>query len=166
MDSDSGIVAALYRDQYRRLSAYVRRRLRCGEADDVVQEAFLHLLRSGDPTRLAQPRSYLYQIASNLIADTRRKQRHNEWRLVEDVDVDSLSEARSDHRQVADAMMRVSFVQMRLRELPEKCRTAYLMHQVEGKTCSEIAEQLDISPRTVNRMMSRAADELCVTPHS
>ena len=155
-------VAALYRDQYRPLSAFVRRRLRHGEADDVVQEAFLHLLRSGDPARLARPRSYLYQIASNLIIDLHRKQRRCELRLVEDIDVDSLSGARSDHRHASDAMMQASFVDIQLRKLPAKCRAVYVMHRFEGKTCGEIAEQLDISPRTVNRMMSRAEVEFCV----
>lgn len=162
MNSSDGMLAALYRDQYRPLSAYVRRRLRRGETDDFVQEAFLHLLRSGDPERLSHPRSYLYQIVSNLIVDSQRKGRHREQRLVEDVDVDNLPLERSDHRQAADAMMRASFVQIKLREMPEKCRAVYLMHQIEGKTCSEIAEQLDISPRTVNRMMNRVASEFCV----
>lgn len=162
MSNFSGAVAALYRDQYRPLTAYVRRRLRSGEADDVVQEAFLHLLRSGDPARLAQPRSYLFQIASNLIVDSYRKRRHREQRLAEDVDVDDAYGARMDHRQPEDAMMRASFVRIHLRDMPEQRRAVYVMHQIEGRTCSEIAETLDISTRTVNRMMSRATEDLGV----
>jgi RNA polymerase sigma-70 factor (ECF subfamily) len=109
---------------------------------------------------LAQPRSYLFQIASNLIVDSYRKRRHREQRLAEDVDFDDAHGARMDHRQAEDAMMRASFVRIQLRDMPEQRRAVYVMHQIEGRTCNEIAERLDISPRTVNRMMNRATEDL------
>lgn len=165
MNSVTNAVAALYRDEHRPLTAYVRRRLGGEEADDVVQDAFVNLLRSGDPARLTQPRSYLYRIASNLIVDHCRKRQRNDGALPNEVDVDSVAAA--DHRDLSDVAMRASFLQLYLRELPETCRTVYLMRQVDGMTCREIADDLDISPRTVNRMMSRAADKLSdMRPHS
>ena len=158
MNSVSDAIATLYRNEHRPLTAYVRRRLGSEEADDVVQESFVNLLRSGDLARLMQPRSYLYRIASNLIVDRCRRRRREDDSFSDEADVDTVTAA--DHYVVSDAVMRASFLQMFLRELPETFRTVYLMRRVDGMTCREIADDLDISPRTVNRMISRVADKL------
>lgn len=165
MSNVSDTVDALFRDEHRPLTAYVRRHIGVEEADDVVQESFINLLRSGDPARLMQPRNYLYRIASNLIVDRCRKRRRANDSFLDEVDVDNVAVA--DHRDVSDAAMRTSFLQNCLRELPETCRTVYLMRHLDGMTCREIADDLDISPRTVNRIISRVSDKLSAAkPHS
>jgi RNA polymerase sigma factor (sigma-70 family) len=164
MNSANARVADLFRAHYRPLSAYVKRRLRHGETEDLVQDAFLHFMRSGDPARLSQPRSYLFRIASNLIVDSQRKQRRREQHILEDVDIDNLSVAQGGHNGPAEAVMQASFVKMQLKELSQPCREVYVMYQIEGKTCHEIATHLAVSPRTVNRMMTRAVDQLSIAP--
>jgi DNA-directed RNA polymerase specialized sigma24 family protein len=43
------------------------------EAEDVVQDAFLHLLQRGTAATLAQPRAYLFCTAANVAVDFARK---------------------------------------------------------------------------------------------
>lgn len=161
MHSADAWMAELFRAHYQPLSAYVKRRMRHVETEDLVQDAFLHFMRSGDPERLSQPRSYLFKIASNLIVDSHRKRRRREQHILEDVDLDNLSGV-NGHTGAAETAMQASFIKIQLDELSKPCRDVYVMHQIEGKTCHEIATHLAVSPRTVNRMMARAVSKMSV----
>jgi RNA polymerase sigma-70 factor (ECF subfamily) len=158
--NSSKMIEALYRDHYRSLSVYVRRRLGFGDVDDTVQEIFVNLLRSGEVERLSRPRSYLYRIASNLIVDQQRRRSRVDDQTIYGVDFDSIPHTPNDPCLASEAVARSSLFQIRLADLPEACRSAYLMHHLEGMTCREIAARLEISPRTVNRLIRQALDEL------
>jgi RNA polymerase sigma-70 factor (ECF subfamily) len=162
MNQTTNSVEALYHAHQRPLTAYVRRRVRREDADDIVQETFLHFWRHGDVSGLAHPRSYLYRVAANLIVDLYRRRRRGDQNIVDDVDVEAMSSTAPDHRRVADSMMQVSLVQVHLGDLPPRCRTVYLMHQLDGWTYQEIADRLKVSLRTVNREMFDASAKLGV----
>jgi RNA polymerase sigma factor (sigma-70 family) len=163
MSSADDMVERLYRAESRALETFARRRLGAAEAGDLVQEAFLNfLLRRRDSAEVERPRSYLYRIAANLIVDRMRRRGRSSKAFAEEVDLENEAASPINHRIAADAMMQASFIQIYLDELPETCRNVYLLHQVKGFTCREISENLDISLRTVNRMMNRAIEGLGV----
>ena|ERR1700740_1903229 len=64
-------IAGLYQAYSRELHAFARRRAGRQEAEDIVQDAYLHLLQRGTAGTLEHPRSYLYRTAATLRA--RRK---------------------------------------------------------------------------------------------
>ena len=43
-----------------------------------------------------------------------------------------------------------------IRQLPPKCRDVFTMSKINGLTYSEIANELGISPKTVENQMGRA----------
>ncbi|MCF0072962.1 RNA polymerase sigma-70 factor [Dyadobacter sp. CY261] len=47
-----------------------------------------------------------------------------------------------------------------VRELPAQCRRAYLLKRVEGKKYEEVAEEMKISPKAVEALVSRALSRL------
>ncbi len=63
MSPSNTALAALYQAHARReLHAFARRRLGRQEAEDVVQDAYLHLLQRGSAATLEHPRPYLFPI--------------------------------------------------------------------------------------------------------
>jgi len=40
--------------------------------------------------------------------------------------------------------------------LPEKCRVVFILRRIEGYSVKEIAEKLDISPKTVENQITKA----------
>jgi RNA polymerase sigma-70 factor (ECF subfamily) len=47
-----------------------------------------------------------------------------------------------------------------LHTLPERCREIFIMHKVEGKKLREIAEEMNISPKTAENQMTIAYRKL------
>lgn len=47
-----------------------------------------------------------------------------------------------------------------IQQLPPQCRRAYLMKRVEGKTLEEIAKELQITPKSVEALITRAIARL------
>jgi RNA polymerase sigma factor (sigma-70 family) len=66
-------LAGLYQTYARELHGFARRRVGRQEAEDVVQDTYLHLLQRGTAATLEHPRPYLYRIAANLAVDFARK---------------------------------------------------------------------------------------------
>ena len=79
-------LAGLYQTYARELHGFARRRVGRQEAEDVVQDTYLHLLQRGTAATLEHPRPYLYRIAANLAVDFARKTKVRLRYLSEDVE--------------------------------------------------------------------------------
>src|ERR1051325_5579290 len=77
---DEAAFAAFHARTSRALRAYVFRVVgNASDADDIVQEAFLRMLRADAPAENDEHlRRYLYRVASNLIVDRWRRRKHEE----------------------------------------------------------------------------------------
>jgi RNA polymerase sigma-70 factor (ECF subfamily) len=73
--------------------------------------------------------------------------------------------------RLADAQLvraeTVAIVRAAIARLPERCRLVYTLHRESGLTYAEIAEVMEISPRTVDAQMGRALSALrrALAPH-
>lgn len=117
------------------------------DADDIVQEAFLRLLRSPPPNEEAW-RPYLYRVASNLVVDRWRstmRQREQEYELV----AGSL-QASGDDQDVERI-----FALLSARE-----RALLWMAYVEGESHEEIAASLGLGRRSIKVLLFRAKRRL------
>jgi RNA polymerase sigma-70 factor (ECF subfamily) len=116
-----------------------------GEADDVVQEAFLRALRQLGGLRNGEAFGpWLAAIARNTAADVYRK-RHPHGELVEEP-------ARRSH-QHEDTEAQVALAA--IRALPEAYRETVMMRLVEGMTGPEIADRTGLSPASVRVNLHR-----------
>src|SRR5688572_33451608 len=80
---DEGTFSSFYRGASRALWSYVYRVTgNAADADDIVQEAFLRLLRADVGPREEDWRRYLYRVASNIVVDRwrsrKRRDQHEE----------------------------------------------------------------------------------------
>lgn len=155
------IIVDLFRTHNRELNGFARRRVGRQEAEDLVQDAYLHLLQEGKLATLEYPRAYLFRVASNLAMDLKRKTRIRSQYVVEDIEVDRSSLAAGGSEVCCEGVMEILRLQMCLAKLPPLCRAVFLLNRMDGLSYPEIAARLGVSVRTVNRNMVKASDYLC-----
>ena len=157
----AGSVAELYRKHapalHRRCLGIVGN---ADDARDLVQETFARYLAAGDRFADATPFAVLYRIATNASIDRlRRRKTASEDELDDNASpADSGSSADPNHtaRRV-DALHDLVFL---TRGLSEEEVTVAVLHHLDGYTQDGIAESLDLSRRTVGKMLAKFEDHL------
>ncbi|HET7011866.1 MAG TPA: sigma-70 family RNA polymerase sigma factor [Anaerolineales bacterium] len=153
-------VEALVREYARPIHAYLWRLTGDAQvAEDCLQDTFLRAVRAAaSGTQVAQPRAWLYAVATNSARDHARKASRRLQReqlldsdLVDRSDAPPEAAARSDQlRRVADAV----------RRLPPKQRAALLMRKYQELDYDEVAAALDCSPATARANVYQALRRL------
>jgi RNA polymerase sigma-70 factor (ECF subfamily) len=142
----------LYEHTVRSLRAYLVRS--CGNlelADDLLQESYLRMLRSGFEGQSDEHRRrYLFRIATNLVRDHFRRLRPQTLEI-SDRDVQG-GDAEAAHLRwdVGAAMA----------ELGVRDRQMLWLAHVEGASHREVAEILGVRPASVRSMLFRARRRL------
>jgi RNA polymerase sigma-70 factor (ECF subfamily) len=100
---------------------------------------------------IEEPRAYLTVIAKGLVANAYRRE------ALERAYLETLAllpEAQAPSQEYRAILLETLFeIDAMLDRLPPKARSTFLLSQLEGLTYAEIAEQLNISVRTVKRHM-------------
>jgi RNA polymerase sigma-70 factor (ECF subfamily) len=126
------------------------------DAEDVVQEAFLRILRAASGYRpAAQFRTYLFSIIGNLCKDRLSKKRalfREETALLRD--------PKPDAGELLDNREREAAVRSALDSLPARQRAAVLLRHYEGLSYDEIAVALRVSSKAVDSLLDRARHTL------
>lgn len=147
---DEAAFSAFYATQARPLWAYVYRVTGNGaDADDIVQESFLRLLRSGPDASDEARRRFLYRVASNLVVDRWRRRTR---------------EDRDNPQRVADAVGPAPApdddVARTFAELSTRDRALLWLAYVEGESHQEIAASLGLGTRSIKVLLFRAKRRL------
>lgn len=145
----------LYRTHHSWLQGWLSRRTGCHErAADLVQDTFVRLLKSRQASPLREPRAYLSSIARGLMIDQYRR-RELERAYLESVELLPRQEVPSEESRILilDALERIDRM---LDALKPRVRKAFLLAQLDGLTCAQIANQLDVSVSTVERDLAKA----------
>ena len=148
---DEAAFAAFHARTSRALRAYVYRVVgNASDADDIVQEAFLRMLRADVPADGEEHlRRYLYRVASNLMVDRWRHRTHEQG---EDVMPELTS---APPRYEDDAAVAKVFAELKPRD-----RALLWLAYVEGESHEEIASSLGVGRRGVKVMLFRARRRL------
>ncbi len=125
-------------------------------ATDITQEAYMKLWEKNLEYRGMQTRSLLYKIANELWISTYRK-KQSEKNYVETQVLDFQENTTEEDYNAEQLQDRIS---KSLAELPEKRRTVFLLSRMEGLTYQQIATQLDISVKAVEKRMSLTLETL------
>ncbi len=153
---DERAFAALYADAARPLWAYVCRSTGSpAEADDVVQEVFLRVLRD-PPAALtaADPhaaRAYLVRMATHVVVSRWRRRRRESDRALE-----TLAEPAAD---APDLALRRDMSRSFARLTPRERELLWLAY-VEGVPHAEIAEALGLARGSIKVLLFRARARL------
>jgi RNA polymerase sigma factor (sigma-70 family) len=144
------------------LLRFLRRRGRQRAAEDIVQTVWLKLRERGEnPDTWQEPRAVLFTTASNLGTDNQRREIVAERAIATEAASAGIVSAGPDPEAHADAVGQLERLAVALERVPEQCREAFLLNRLEGLTHAQIAKQLGISTKTVQRHIERAL-RICV----
>ncbi|AZY50467.1 sigma-70 family RNA polymerase sigma factor [Bordetella avium] len=152
-------VHRFYADHHGWLNGWLRKKLgNSFDAADLAQDTFVRVLRHRrELPGVREPRAYLVTIAGRLLLNHYRR-RSLERAYEEALAVMPLESAPSPEQRllIFEALDQIDTL---LSALPLKTRRAFLLAQVEQLPYAEIAEQLQISVRTVQRHILRAYEQ-------
>jgi RNA polymerase sigma-70 factor, ECF subfamily len=140
-------------------------------AEDLAQEVFLRVYRSrGNYEPSAKFTTWLYRIATNLAVNHARDSRHE--RPENTVSVDEPDQETGQVLDLRDTSLsaeetilrreRMAAIRQRVQSLPERQRTAVVMHKYQQMDYREIAQVLKLSESATKSLLFRAYETLRV----
>ena len=152
-----GAFEELYRAHSGRLFSLAVRMLgNRSDAEDLLQEIFLSAHRKLDSYRGdAALGTWLYRLAMNQILDHVRSRAARTGQLTDGLDDASVLADAGGHRLADRAINRID-LERALAELPEGCRAAFVLHDVEGLEHKEVSEVLGIAEGTSKSQVHKA----------
>jgi RNA polymerase sigma-70 factor (family 1) len=125
-------------------------------AEDITQEVFIRAWDKRETIIIDTVKSYLYKIANNLVINHFSSAKTRFELKLEDHDK-TVSESPQYIMENDEFAARLNLA---LEQLPEGQRTVFLMNRIDDLTYREIAEQLELSVKAVEKRMHSALESL------
>jgi len=148
----------LYIEHNSWLHCWLLSRLGCShQADDFVQDTFIRVMKRREQLRqapLLEPKAYLATIARGLLTDHwRRKDLELAW-------LETLAQLPEETVPSPELKLvlfeTLTEIDQILESLKPAVRKAFIWSQLEGYSCRQIAEQLNVSLATAERYVAKA----------
>jgi RNA polymerase sigma factor (sigma-70 family) len=143
---DNATVAELHRRYGGWLYNAVRARFGREDCEDLVQETWLRVSMAEARNALTHPKAFLLRVATNLALTQYRHRR---------IVARNAGPGLRQCDQPADQIERLALTEIVL-GLPQPLRDVFVLSRFGGLTNSQIAGQLGISPKTVEKRMTKA----------
>jgi RNA polymerase sigma-70 factor (ECF subfamily) len=152
-----GAFEEVYRQHAGRLYSLAVRMLgNPADAEDLLQEIFLSAHRKLESFRGDSALgTWLYRLAMNQILDYVRSRAARAGQLTDGLDDATVLADASGHRLADRAIDRID-LERALAELPEGCRAAFVLHDVEGLEHREVSDVLGIAEGTSKSQVHKA----------
>ena len=152
-----GAFEELYRAHAGRLFSLACRMLgNPADAEDLLQDIFLAAHRKLDSFRgEAALGTWLYRLATNQILDHVRSRAGRAGQVTDGLEDATVLPDAGEHRLGDRAIGRID-LERALAQLPEGCRAAFVLHDVEGLEHREVAEVLGIAEGTSKSQVHKA----------
>ena len=156
-EGDLGAFEELYRQHSGRLFSLAVRMLgNPADAEDQLQEIFLSAHRKLQSFRGESALgTWLYRLAMNQLLDYVRSRAARTGQLTDGINDDTMLADAGGHRLADRAIDRID-LERALAELPEGCRAAFILHDVEGLEHKEVSEVLGIAEGTSKSQVHKA----------
>ena len=134
---------------------YLQNRFPSIDADDVLQESYLKLLRLPFTGRISSAKAYFFAIARNTASRVLRRSRLFSPVRVNELPDTCLVDVGQNGAELANAHQRHALVIAAIDRLPPRCREVLHLAVLQAKSPAEIARALRISENTVRVQMAR-----------
>ena len=125
-------------------------------AEDLVQEAFMKLWENCKKVEIAKAKSFLYTVANNLFLN---QVTHKRYVLNFEKQSQQASDVPNPQFLMEEKEFRIR-LESAIDSLPEDQRIVFLMNRVDKKKYREIAEDLEIGVKAVEKRMHNALAKL------
>jgi RNA polymerase sigma-70 factor (family 1) len=148
-------IESLFRSHYKRLCNYACTLLHdIDESEEVVQEVFLQLWERKETMEIKiSMQSYLFRAVRNSCLN---KIKHGKVRQVYSEEVTALAQQQEQASQITFQNELQGQIHSAIESLPEQCRLIFKLSRFEELKYAEIAEQLNLSVKTVENQMGKA----------
>ena len=151
----------IYQETYFEHSEYLRNFLfyksgNLGLSEDLVQEAFVKLWENCAKVSIEKAKSYLFTVANNLFLNSVSRQK---VKLKFESFADT-NKFENDPQFILEEKEFKVKLEKAIAALPETQRIVFLMNRIDKKKYREIAEELDLSVKAVEKRMHLALTEL------
>lgn len=148
-------VARLFSEHNAALVRFLGLRLKSDqEAREVAQEAYVRVLQLDQPGAVSFLRAYLFKTAANIATDRLRRAAVRRTGAVDPVMQEGPDLVDPEREMLAREKLAV--VRSGLEELPERVRTAFLLHRLKGLSCAEIGAGMGLSERMIRNYVVKA----------
>ncbi len=133
-------------------------------AKDVVQDVFVRLWTNREKINIqTSVLGYLKQSVMNASIDNQRRAyetRKVRWDSSSRLEEATVQTATTHVEHDVEAKETQALVERAIAQLPERCRLIFILSRQQGLSYKQIAEKLEISPKTVENQMSKALKTL------
>lgn len=148
----------LFNTHYHNVYIFFLKKLGSSEdASDASQETFMRVVSHNGTARLDSPAGYIWRTAQNMLREIKRtKDVHVRWIVSKTMDLDKQESQAPCPDEVIRAKQMHDNILNVLYQLSPRCREVFILHRFKGLSHREIADQLNISPKTVESHMAKA----------
>jgi RNA polymerase sigma factor (sigma-70 family) len=156
-DPKPSLVERLFTEHGAGLQSFFRRRIRSNaDAADLAQEVYVRMLRINDQAAIRNPARYLYTVANNLVKEHAvLERRQASGGDIDEAEMPEQLQTLPAFDGELDAGQRVARLNVVLKQLRPKCRTAVVLRFTHELSYREIAIHLGVSPQMAKKYVAQ-----------
>ena len=132
------------------------------DIDDIVQEAYVRVLKARETSVIASPKAFLFATARNLVYGQVRRRKIVGGEFLAEIDALCVLDESGDIPGKVAHAEELELLTLAVQSLPARCRQILTLRKIYGVSQKEIARQFGISEHTVEAQgtigMRRIAD--------
>ncbi len=130
------------------------------DAEEIIQDVFVKLWKNRNKlSSVSNITGYIYKVTRNSCLDFLRTKKNVlaiESNMLQQQNLLNLHALSDDPSSLIIEKELEAQIMMEISKLPEKCRTVFVKSRIEGLKHKEIAEDLEISTKTIENHISKA----------
>lgn len=142
------------------LRAWLRSRFpRDLDLDDVVQEAYMRVLKAYQEKTITAPKAFLFATARNIALNSIRAAAVRGENIPTSGDALDTLDNGEDIHEIIERNQELETLTLAIQALPKRCRQIFTLFKVYGMLPREIAKELDLSDTTVYNQLYIGLDK-------
>ena len=147
----ASLITSLTR-HYDELVDYIRRRFGDkGFAREIVHDVCVHLMEKPSLPEARQPVAFLKRVSHNMAVNECRAEAVRKRLMESMAELPESAAETADPARALEAQREIALLAQAIERLPLRCKQVFIMHKIHDMSQAEVAQQLGISIKMVER---------------